>query len=120
VEPPAASVLVVDDDQSLRLLSRLVLEMEGFEVHEAASVAGAEDALALRRFDVVLMDVHLVGEDTRELLARVRADGIPVAAVTGTADISELAEVADATLMKPFEPAELVAMARRLARVDER
>jgi len=120
VEPPAASVLVVDDDQSLRLLSRLVLELEGFEVHDAASVAEAEDALAARRFDVVLMDVNLVGENTRELLVRVRAEGIPVAAVTGSADIAELEQVADATLTKPFEPAALVATARRLARVEER
>lgn len=114
----AASVLVVDDDPALRMLSRIVLEIEGFEVREAASVAQAEAAIAERRPDVVTLDVHLGLEASDELFARLRAQGIPVAAVTGTAEISEYTDRADATLTKPFDPAALVEIVKRLAKVE--
>jgi DNA-binding response OmpR family regulator len=110
-----ASVLVVDDDSGLRTLSRVVLELEGFSVREAASVAEAEAAVAEARPDVVLLDVHLGTEESTPLFQRLRDAGIPVAAVTGTADPSEYETVADETLPKPFQPSALVAVVRRLA-----
>lgn len=115
-QPP--SVLVVDDDAGLRTLSRIILQLEGFEVREAASLAEADAALAERRPDAVLLDVHLGMEQSEHLFARLRADGIPVAAVTGTADLADVNEWADETLAKPYEPGALAALARRLARVD--
>jgi DNA-binding response OmpR family regulator len=69
------------------------------------------------RPDVVMLDVHLGPDETLDLLGRLRADGIPVALVTGSADPAEYALAADAVLAKPFHPQELVAVARRLARV---
>ena len=114
---PAATVLVVDDDGSLRLLCRVHLELDGFTVREAGTVAEAERAVAEERPDVVLLDVHLQGDDTRELLERLRAAGIPVALVTGSVDLDEFRGAADAVLGKPFEPRVLVDTARRLARV---
>jgi two-component system OmpR family response regulator len=118
VNGQALSVLVVDDDTGLRMLSRIVLQIDGFDVREAASLSEAEAALAERRPDVVLLDVHLGMEESRQLFARLREDGIPVAAVTGTADIGDVRDWADETLSKPYDPAELVAVARRLARLD--
>ncbi len=117
MERPAARVLVVDDDVSLRLLYRVNLELDGFAVREAATIAEADAAVAAERPDVVLLDVHLQQEDTRELLDRLRAAGIPVALVTGSAELDDFADVADAVLGKPFEPRALVETARRLARV---
>lgn len=113
----AISVLVVDDDTGLRTLSRIVLQLEGFDVREAASLSEIDAALAEKRPDVVLLDVHLGSEKTEEVFARLRAEGIPVAAVTGTADLGDVRDWADETLAKPFEPSELVAMTKRLARV---
>jgi DNA-binding response OmpR family regulator len=110
--------LVVDDDPALRLLSRVNLELEGFEVAEASTVDEAEQAAQRGRPDVVLLDVHLRGQNTHRLLARLRADGIPVALVTGSADADELQGTADGILTKPFAPEALVELARRLARVD--
>jgi two-component system OmpR family response regulator len=110
---------VVDDDSGLRTLSRIVLQLEGFDVREAASLTEAQAALAERRPDVVLLDVHLGHEQSEELFARLRRDGIPVAAVTGTADLGDVSDWADETLAKPFDPAQLVAMAKRLARVED-
>lgn len=109
--------LVVEDDAALRMLSRVNLELEGFEVDEAGTLEQAEAALARSRPDVVLLDVHLGSTDTTALLVRIRADGIPVALVTGSADVSEHAGNADAVLEKPFAPHTLIETARRLARV---
>jgi DNA-binding response OmpR family regulator len=117
MEASRPRALVVDDDASLRLLSRVNLELEGFVVDEAATVEGAEAAVRAARPDVVLLDVHLFGQETHNLRARLRADGIPVALVTGSADVTELREGADGVLTKPFAPSALIELARRLARV---
>jgi DNA-binding response OmpR family regulator len=86
-------------------------------VREAATVAQAEAALAESRPDVVLLDVHLGGERTNDLLASLRGAKIPVVLVTGSVDIAEYRDQADAVLGKPFVPQTLVETARRLARV---
>jgi DNA-binding NtrC family response regulator len=117
MQEPQATALIVDDDAALRLLCRVNLELEGFAVREAATVAEAEAAIAAERPDVVLLDVHLVGEQTHTLLARIRADGIPVALVTGSVDMHDYRDRADAVLGKPFAPQTLVDTALRLARV---
>ena len=113
----AANALVVDDDDALRLLLRVNLELEGFTVREAATIADAEEAVGALRPDVVLLDVHLGGDRTLELLDRMRADGIPVCLVTGSVDVELYRDRADAILAKPFNPQELVDIARRLAKV---
>jgi two-component system response regulator FlrC len=107
------SVLVVEDDSSLRLLCRVNLELEQFYVREAATIEDARALVRDGRPDVVLLDVHLGQEATDELLAELRASGIPVVIVTGSADIAQYRERADDVLGKPFEPDALVAAARR-------
>ena len=111
--------LVVDDDPSLRTLVRVNLELEGFAVREAGSVGAANAAVDRERPDVVLLDVHLGGEDSTELLASLREQGIPVALVTGSVDVADYEDAADAILAKPFVPENLVDVARRLARVTK-
>ena len=118
MEEPLARALVVDDDAALRMLCRVNLELEGFAVREAATVAEAEAAIAAERPDVVLLDVHLGGEQTLDLLARIRDDGIPVVLVTGSVDMHDYRDSADAVLGKPFVPQTLVETALRLARVE--
>ncbi len=110
--------LVVDDDAALRLLLRVNLELDGFAVREAATVADAKDSVATERPDVVLLDVHLGGEQTFGLLDELRGARIPVALVTGSVDVELYRERADAIVSKPFEPQALVEIARRLAKVD--
>jgi len=117
MQEPAPRALIVDDDAALRLLCRVNLELDGFTVREAATIAAAEAAIAEERPDVVLLDVHLGGEQTHELLARIRSARIPVALVTGSVDIADYRGQADAVLGKPVVPETLVGTARRLARV---
>jgi DNA-binding response OmpR family regulator len=112
------TALVVDDDAALRMLIRVNLELEGVEVTEAATIEETEAAVRRVRPDVVLLDVHLGGQETLSLLARLRADSLRVALVTGSVDVDEHRSSADAVLLKPFTPQDLVAIARRLARVE--
>jgi DNA-binding response OmpR family regulator len=115
---PSPRALVVDDDAALRLLVRVNLELDGFSVQEAATLADAEQAVRDARPDVVLLDVHLGGSDSGPLLERLLHDGIPVALVTGSSDVDDLRPRADAVLTKPFQPTTLIELARRLAKVD--
>ena len=116
----ATRVLVVDDEPSIRLLCRINLELEGYEVLEAESLATVRETLAEEHVDVVVLDVHLRGERSDELVAECHARDprIPVLLVTGSVDISHpgLAE-ADAILPKPFELEALLSTVRNLAGV---
>jgi CheY-like chemotaxis protein len=118
MEASKPRALVVDDDAALRLLIRVNLELEGFDVTEADTVAKAEAAVRAQRPDVVLLDVHMHGRETHELREQLRADQIPVALVTGSVDLADYRDSADGILGKPFAPQDLVEMARRLARVN--
>lgn len=117
MQAPRPRALVVDDDPALRMLIKVNLELEGFDVVEAATVAEADLAVREHRPDVVLLDVHLGGVASHHLLERLRADGLPVALVTGSVDVEEYRDRADAVVSKPFVPQDLVELARRLARV---
>jgi DNA-binding response OmpR family regulator len=109
--------LVVDDDAALRMLVRVNLELDGFDVVEASTIEEADEAAREGAIDVALLDVHLKGCDTHSLRARLQAVGIPVALVTGSVDVDEYRGEADGVLTKPFDPTALVELARRLARV---
>jgi DNA-binding NtrC family response regulator len=100
-----ATVLVVDDDASIRLLCRVNLELDGYRVLEAATLAQARAALGSTRVDCVLLDVHVGGDDGYELLEELRGceEGVPVALFTGSASVEEQhARDATAILPKPF------------------
>jgi DNA-binding response OmpR family regulator len=113
-------VLVVDDDQSIRFLCRVNLELEGYEVLEAESLERARAALAEQEIDLVLLDVHLHGERSDALVAEchTRQPPVPVVLVTGSLDLTEERLTgADAILPKPFELGELLGTVRALARI---
>jgi DNA-binding NtrC family response regulator len=115
-----ARILVVDDEPSIRLLCRINFELEGHEVLEAHSLATAREALEEQEIDVVVLDVHLRGERSDELVAECRAQQppIPVVLVTGSLDPAHPdLHRADAVLPKPFELDQLLSTVRRLARV---
>jgi CheY-like chemotaxis protein len=89
-----AKILVVEDDQDIRDLIRMVLEMGGHELHEATT---GEDGLAQARSlrpDVILMDLSLAGtidglESTRRLRADAAFDRTPIIALTAHAMLGD-------------------------------
>lgn len=94
---------MVDDDESLRMLCRINLELDGYRVIEAGSLAEARDALAAGGIDAMLLDLHLGDGDGRDLLASLGSERPPVALFTGSEAIGpELQSAADAVLAKPF------------------
>jgi DNA-binding NtrC family response regulator len=97
------TVLVVDDDDSLRMLCRITLELDGYRVLEAPSIEEAYAALAAGSVDAILLDLHVGHGDGRQLLASLGETRPPVALFTGSEAINpELRELADAVLVKPL------------------
>ena len=107
-----ATVLVVDDDPSLRLLCRVNLELEGYRVVEAESVESARAALDGEHIDAILLDVHLGNDDGLALLPAIEGRGRAVALLTGSPGVL-LPE--NATVIgKPFSIDELTETVRHL------
>jgi DNA-binding response OmpR family regulator len=116
--PVLGTVLVVEDEPSIRLLCRVNLELEGYRLLEAATLDEARRALAAEHVDVVLLDVHLAGEDGRVLLRELaeRDPVPPVAMLTGTSELDDdVRRSVDAVLPKPFTLEQLIETVRRLA-----
>ncbi|MFF3765113.1 response regulator [Streptomyces sp. NPDC001922] len=118
-------VLVVDDNKVIRQLIRVNLELEGFEVVTAADGAECLEIVHRVRPDVITLDVVMPRLDGMRTASRLRSDpttrDIPLAIVSACAqqevDRGQTLGV-EAFLAKPFEPAELVQVVRRL--VDSR
>ena len=106
------TVLVVDDERSLRLLCRINLELDGHVVHEAGTLAEARELIEQESPDVILLDLHIGAEDGLDLLDEVEALDLPIRIVllSGTSDVSaELRSRVSGVLGKPFELGRLAA-----------
>jgi len=110
------TVLVVDDEPSIRLLCRINLELEGYQVLEAGTLEEARFAAASPDLSLVLLDLHLGNESGRTLLEelRGRSPRVPVALVTGSVELERGDGTADATLVKPFSIDALLRTVREL------
>jgi len=112
--------LVVDDDPSLRLLLRVTLAADEFEIEEVASAEEAWEVARFWRPSVVLLDVTLPGLDglsfCKQLTNGAAGNGPAVIMLTGTAMSPPEAQAAGAraVLHKPFSPLELLALIDRL------
>lgn len=77
-----ARVLVVDDEEDIRLLARLVLEADDHEVIEAADGQSALDHLAGEPIDLIMLDIRMAGmsgwDVIDELVARGSMPTLPV------------------------------------------
>jgi DNA-binding response OmpR family regulator len=101
------TVLVADDDEALRLLCRVNLELDGYRVVEAASLREARELLAAEPVDAILLDVHLADGDGRELLRELGPTRPRTALFTGSAQTDDVGKIADTAIRKPFELDEL-------------
>lgn len=113
----SARILVVDDDRALAEMLGMVLQAEGFQTDHSADGTEAVEMFREVRPDLVLLDVMLPGLDGIEVCEKIRAEsGVPIimlTARTDTRDVVRGLEVgADDYVVKPFNPAELIARIR--------
>jgi CheY-like chemotaxis protein len=116
-------VLVVDDDEVIRQLIAVNLQLEGFDVATAVDGQDCLDKVQEVNPDVITLDVMMPRLDGWETAVQLRkapeTAGIKVVLITARAqeeDIARGAHVgADAYLTKPFDPGEMIRVVRELA-----
>lgn len=112
--PEAKSIkaLVVDDQQTMRAMARLVLKEIGvIDVAVAASADAALEQMAAKKFDVVISDLNMPGISGVELAEKIKADpamsSIPVFLATSKAYQDQAGAAVDHFVAKPFVVPEL-------------
>jgi DNA-binding response OmpR family regulator len=117
----APSILIVDDESTIRDVLRRYLEREGFDVMDAADGQAALAAVESHLPDLVVLDLMLPGMDGLTLAERLRELGpLPIMMLTAkgeTADrIQGLELGADDYIVKPFSPREVVLRVKAVLR----
>ena len=116
------TVLIVDDERSIRVSLRTILSNIGFEIIEAAR---GEEALSLVRaapFDAVLLDINMPGMGGVEVCRQMRQESarLPIVMLTvqGSEDrkVEALDAGADDYITKPFQLRELIARLKAAVR----
>jgi DNA-binding response OmpR family regulator len=110
-----ARVLVVEDDEAVRFLTRLALTAAGWIVSEAATAADCRQMISEVDPDVVLLDLGLPDVDGVAVLSELKGEEstswVPVVILSGRSDRSEVSRLllagAQDYVMKPFTPDEL-------------
>jgi two-component system chemotaxis response regulator CheY len=117
-----ATILAVDDSNSLRQMVTFTLREAGFSVLEASNGAEAFDIAKRERADLVLSDVNMPVMDGLQLVRELRAlpeyRCTPVLMLTteSSDEKKQAGKAAGATgwLVKPFDPEKLLATVRRV------
>ncbi len=128
VQPPALTVLVIDDQENIIEFIKLGLKYEGYHVESA--IDGLQGLEAAQRLvpDLIILDVMLPGIDGLEVCRRLRANpvtqDIPIMILTAKEEVRDriagLDMGADDYLTKPFSFDELVARIRAILRRQSR
>ena len=121
---PRQTVLVVDDESSIRDMLAISLDAAGYNVLQAENAQKAHALVVDKHPDLVLLDWMMPGTSGLELLRRLKrdelTDHIPVILLTARAEesnkISGLDSGADDYISKPFSPRELVARVKAVLR----
>jgi CheY-like chemotaxis protein len=118
----ATTVLVVDPSEDCRQMYRHVLESSGMNVHTAASGREGLGLAVLHLPNLVIVELSLPELDGLELAARLKEQRwtrtVPVVVISADAsDVEAESNGVAAVCAKPFPPAQLVALVRKLAAV---
>jgi CheY-like chemotaxis protein len=119
---PQMTVLVVDDEESIRTLLSVMLELEGYRVLQAEGGLQALAIAAKEHLDLITLDVMMPGLDGWQVAAaldeddrlsavpRVMVSGMPLAQLMGEPGVRR----ASAVLAKPFDFVEFIATVHEL------
>jgi len=119
---PSGSLLVIDDEPGIRESLELILQDEGYDVTTAATGEEGLRSLALKRFDVVLLDVSLPDKSGLDVLREIRASDPSLAVVMITAygsvenAVAAMRGGATNYITKPWDNEKLLAEIRGIIR----
>ena len=108
-----AHILVVDDDDGIRMLVKQYLNENNFLVTTSNSAEDAKEKISIIKFDLVVLDVMMSGKSGLEFIKENKLKiNTPIILLTAKGEIEDrvggLEIGADDYLAKPFEPKELV------------
>lgn len=123
-----ARIAVIDDEESVRRLLKLVLELAEHEVLVANDGVQGLDVVRSQHPDLIVLDVMMPSMDgltmLKQLHAEEKAQGIPVlvltAATLSAVTVELLQSGADQVMTKPFDPAKVVVAVNDLLAAYER
>jgi len=106
-------LLIIDDDEKIRLLLKKFLENNGFRVSDAENTKEAKKIMESLIFDLLVVDIMMPGQNGLDFLKEIRqTNQIPVLMLTAMSDpgdrLDGLEIGADDYMTKPFEPRELL------------
>lgn len=118
------NLLVVEDEEAIREMLVMILEQADFEVRAVESAEDAQQALAEKVPDLILLDWMLPGTSGVELARRIKKDDsykeLPIILLTARGEeedkVRGLEIGADDYMTKPFSPKELVARIKAVLR----
>jgi PAS domain S-box-containing protein len=119
------TALVIEDDEMVADLIRMLLEAEGFEVTHARTAEDALQVIALKTPTLITLDIKLPGKDGWDFLDRMREQpalvNVPVLIIAGDADsAAAMTSGAACILQKPFSRAQLKSCLSNLHLVPEK
>jgi two-component system OmpR family response regulator len=123
-EQAAISLLIVDDDRSIRDLLSRSLANHGYQVETASNVREMEAALSEHKIDLVILDIMMPGEDGLSACRRMASvGGPPIIFLSALGDETDrilgLETGASHYLPKPCSPREILATVRAALRHHE-
>jgi len=118
------TILIVDDEPSVRNLLRRSFEMESYRVLESENQQQTIDTIRNHDIDLVTLDINLDGEDGLVIAREIRAIAtVPIIMVTGKGELVDtivgLEMGADDYISKPFQIREVLARVKSVLRRDK-
>ena len=118
------TILIIDDDQTIRDLFRDILEDAGHNVVTAGSGAEALEYIKAKDFALVFLDLKMPGMNGADVLRKIRtiAPELPVTIITGFPDSENMAQALAqgpfGVMNKPFGEADVLNAVKSFIRID--
>jgi two-component system phosphate regulon response regulator PhoB len=116
-----SKILIVEDDQAMTRLLQTLLSLDGYEAIATPRPNEVVSTIRQAKPDLVVMDLNLGQVNTLSIVEGIKSDGelgsIPVVIVSGLDAEEDCARAgADAFMLKPYSPAKLLEIIKKLVR----